>query len=205
MEKIIDVTRNIQIVLHHPPIHIHMPHRRIPHKTIQIQPIHRPRRVRVDPSAQPRRKVAITVVIQSGRIPLLARIANGFVCTTLIAMVFTSRAAKGVKLFAALHPGVFIQFQRPGPEMVGQVVTQRMVGRIGAVQPLHSIASGLQVEHFMLLAARTMMDLQPRQIAHFGNHGTGGDQCGADFAQAFASAAVEVAFGVVVFVFAHHR
>ncbi len=56
----------------------------------------------------------------------------------------------------------------------------------------------------MLLAARTMMDLQPRQVAHFGDHGVGGGQCGADLAQAFAPAAVHINFSVIVFAFAHH-
>ncbi|MNF69886.1 hypothetical protein D3C87_1626030 [compost metagenome] len=116
-------------------------------------------------------------------------------------MVFPRRTAKRVIHFAALYLGVFIEFQRARALVVGEVVTQRIFRGTGSEQPLHAIAAGVEVEYLVQRGAIAQMDFQSRQVAHFGDHGMSTGQGRADFAQAFASATIEVAFGVVGFVF----
>ncbi|MOA00529.1 hypothetical protein D3C78_1198990 [compost metagenome] len=99
---------------------------------------------------------------------------------------------------------MFIQFQGAGTQVVGQVITHGMRGGVRSPQPLHAIAAGLEVQHLVRGGAVALVEVQSRQVADFGGHGACVGQGRADFAQAFAPAAVEVAFGVVVFIFALH-
>ncbi|MNM96741.1 hypothetical protein D3C81_1092290 [compost metagenome] len=89
--------------------------------------------------------------------------------------------------------------------MISQVVAQRVLGRIRPLQPFHPVTPGFQVECLVRRGAIVKMNLQSRQVAHFSGHGSSVGQGSADFAQAFASAAVAVAFDIVVFILTLYR